>query len=227
MSFLLSLHSRTPRIRLPSKSLQVQTMKFHGVIYSHIHLVELYQEISIIGTRTMVKLLSLIAITGGMAATSSSAEGGGIRLQSIVTSNQPRMDDTTITTEDLELATRQFVESNIGKIRIVSNRDIDGKKSRRLNSEPSTRHERTSEHVTLDVNVGNNWSSGKSGKESTSTTVAGITSEEVREHNKRFARVTSSTRTRLLTCTLYYLTTHYFLHVTRLRTSYRSSTSSH
>ena len=135
------------------------------------------------------------------------------------------MDDTTITTKDLELATRQFVESNIGKIRIVSNRDIDGKKSRRLNSEPSTRHERTTEHVTLDVNVSNNLSSGKSGKESTSTTVAGITSEEVREQNTRFARVTSSSsrlRYSRVPCTI-----HYFLHVTRLRTSYRSSTSSH
>ena len=173
----------------------------------------------------MVKLLSLIAITGGMAATSSSAEGGGIRLQSIMTSNQPRMDDTTITTKDLELATRQFVESNIGKIRIVSNRDIDGKKSRRLNSEPSTRHERTTEHVTLDVNVGNNLSSGKSGKESTSTTVAGITSEEVREQKKMFHA--SLLLFGHVTHYLYYLTTHYVLHVTRLRTSYRSSTSSH
>lgn len=123
----------------------------------------------------MVKLLSIIAITGGMAATSAK---GGVRLQSIVKSSTPRLDD--MTTEDLEMATRRFVESNIGKIRILNNREDDGNGSRLLNSEPSTRDERTSKNVKLDSHV-SNWGSGKSGKDSSTAAVAGIASEEVRK----------------------------------------------
>lgn len=122
---------------------------------------------------SMVKLLSLIAISGGMAATSAK---GGIRLQSIAKRNTHHLDD--MTTEDLELATRQFVESNINHIQIMDNRHHDDKGSRRLNNEqPSKRDERTSKHVMLDSDVSNNLSSGKSGKDS--TTGAGIASEEV------------------------------------------------
>ncbi len=120
----------------------------------------------------MVKILSLIAITAGMAATSAK---GGVRLQSIVKSSTPRLDD--MTTEDLEMATRRFVESNIGKIRILNNRHDDGNGSRLLNSEPSTRDER-SKNVKLDSDV-SNWASGKSGKDSSTAAVAGIASEEV------------------------------------------------
>lgn len=123
-------------------------------------------EIELHSEHSMVKLLSFIAISGGMATTSAK---GGIRLQSIVKRNTYRLDD--MTTKDLELATRQFVASNIDQIQIMNNRYHDDKGSRRLDSEqPSTRNERTSKHVS-------NWSSGKSGKDS--STVAGITSEEV------------------------------------------------
>ena len=78
----------------------------------------------------MMKLAfaSLLAISSDMVAT---ATAEGIR-PSIMKSNNQRLDD--MTTEDLELVTRQFVESNIGKIRITNNNNRGvGKGRRRLN----------------------------------------------------------------------------------------------
>lgn len=78
----------------------------------------------------MMKLAfaSFLAISSDMVAT---ATAEGIR-PSIMKSNNQRLDG--MTTEDLELATRQFVESNIGKIRITNNNNRGvGKGRRRLN----------------------------------------------------------------------------------------------